>query len=106
MPLSLDDIAGIQNFPDKVKYRFGNVPVVYEFVGVDASFEDYLPSYLCTRPSVGDIVISNNGKRFEIKGIAHFLDGKEAALQISLGRPSGGQTAMSGGGAMGEIGEE
>ena len=82
-----------------VQYLNGNIPVVYEYIDESPGMGDYMPSYLACRPVVGDIVESMEERRFEIKEITHFLDGRKAALKLWVGKPSGGQSEISAGGA-------
>ena len=85
-------------FPS-VQYLNGNIPVIYTYIDESPGLDDYMPSYLSCRPVVGDIVESYEQRRFEIKEITHILDGRKAALRLEVGKPTGGQSEISGMGA-------
>ena len=86
-----------QEDPLFLRWMQGNIPVVYEAMGVDLSVNDRFPSYLCCKPNMGDIIESLSGRRLSVKGVIHTVEVNRAVLRIILGRDTGGQHAESGG---------
>jgi len=93
--IDLDKI--LDEVPQNIKWKHGNIPVSYVSVGVDINIDDKFPSYFCCKPDIGDLVESTMGRRLAIKGFIHTVDNNEAILKIILGKDTGGETEESAG---------
>jgi len=92
------ELPELDKIEPMMRYKQGNIPVLYEAIGVEISMTERWPSYFCCKPEVGDVVESTDGRRLAIKHIVHTSENNQAVLKIALGKDTGGQHEESGGG--------